>query len=80
MRQCELLDLGRLEWMKAFRIQQQFVEETKREGGIDRFLFVEHPHVVTMGRNAQRRATCWRARRFWRAPASHSMKRIGAAE
>jgi lipoyl(octanoyl) transferase len=53
MRQCELLDLGRLEWMKAFRIQQQFVEEKKREGGIDRFLFVEHPHVVTLGRNAK---------------------------
>jgi lipoyl(octanoyl) transferase len=42
-----------MEWMKAFRIQQQFVEEKKREGGIDRFLFVEHPHVVTLGRNAK---------------------------
>ena len=42
-----------MEWMKEFRIQQQFVEEKKREGGIDRFLFVEHPHVVTLGRNAK---------------------------
>ena len=53
MRQCELLDLGRVEWAKAFHIQQQFVEERKRGEGIDRFLFVEHPHVVTLGRNAK---------------------------
>jgi lipoyl(octanoyl) transferase len=53
MRQCELLDLGRLDWLEAFRVQQQFVEERKRGEGCDRFLFVEHPHVVTLGRNAK---------------------------
>ena len=55
MRHCEWLDLGRLGWPEAFRIQQQFVAERQRGEGCDRLLFVEHPHVVTMGRNCQRR-------------------------
>src|SRR5262249_13538527 len=50
---CELLDLGRLDWVQAFRLQQEFVAERQQGRGIDRFLFVEHPHVVTMGRNAK---------------------------
>jgi lipoate-protein ligase B len=52
MRTCEVLDLGRLGWREAFRLQQEMVEERKRGEGCDRLLFVEHPHVVTMGRNA----------------------------
>jgi lipoate-protein ligase B len=39
-------------WQEAFRLQQQMVEERKRGEGCDHILFVEHPHVVTMGRNA----------------------------
>jgi lipoyl(octanoyl) transferase len=53
MRTCEVIDLGRLDWQEAFQIQQQFVDERKRGEGCDRLLFVEHPHVVTMGRNAK---------------------------
>lgn len=53
MRQCEVLDLGRLGWQEAFRIQQQCVQERQRGEGVDRLVFVEHPHVVTMGRNAK---------------------------
>ncbi len=53
MRTCEVLDLGRLDWREAFLIQRQFVEERKRGEGCDRLLFVEHPHVITMGRNAK---------------------------
>jgi lipoyl(octanoyl) transferase len=53
MRSCEIVNLGRLDWQAAFRIQQQFVEERQRGEGIDRLIFVEHPHVVTMGRNAK---------------------------
>jgi lipoate-protein ligase B len=47
------VNLGRLDWQEAFRIQQQFVHERQRGEGTDRFIFVEHPHVVTMGRNAK---------------------------
>jgi lipoate-protein ligase B len=39
-------------WQEAFLFQQQIVEERKRGEGCDRLLLVEHPHVVTMGRNA----------------------------
>lgn len=53
MRRCELLDLGRLSWPEAFRIQQNFIAKRQRGEGADRFLFVEHPHVVTLGRNAR---------------------------
>jgi lipoyl(octanoyl) transferase len=52
MRYCELLDLGRLNWEEAFQIQREFVRERQQGTGRDRFLFVEHPHVVTLGRNA----------------------------
>lgn len=37
----------------AFAIQQDFVERRKRQEGADTLLFVEHPHVVTMGRNGK---------------------------
>lgn len=53
MRTCELLNLGRLGWREAFEIQQHFVADRQRGEGRDRFIFVEHPHVVTMGRNAK---------------------------
>jgi len=53
MRNCELLDLGRLSWLEAFGLQQEFVRQRQRAEGSDRLIFVEHPHVVTMGRNAK---------------------------
>jgi lipoate-protein ligase B len=53
MRQCEVMDLGRLGWRESFRIQQEFVQQRQRGEGLDRLIFVEHPHTVTMGRNAK---------------------------
>ena len=47
-----MLDLGRMGWHEAFLLQQRMVEERKRGEGCDQLLLVEHPHVVTMGRNA----------------------------
>jgi lipoate-protein ligase B len=44
-------DYGRVRYADALVLQQQFVEERKRGEGQDRLLFLEHPHVVTMGRN-----------------------------
>ncbi|MFN7920708.1 MAG: lipoyl(octanoyl) transferase LipB [Bryobacteraceae bacterium] len=52
MRICEVRDLGRMPYAEAFRLQQQMVEERKHALAPDRLLFVEHPHVVTLGRNA----------------------------
>jgi len=48
---CELRDLGSMRYSDAFALQQQFVERRKRDEIPDQLLIVEHPHVVTMGRN-----------------------------
>ena len=37
----------------AFELQRKLVEQRKRGEIADQLLFVEHPHVVTMGRNAR---------------------------
>lgn len=44
-------DLGRVPYADAFALQQRLVTERKRGEIADQLLFVEHPHVVTMGRN-----------------------------
>ena len=51
MRNCELHDLGRMGYAQAFELQRELVEKRKRGEISDQFLFVEHPHVITMGRN-----------------------------
>jgi len=48
---CEVRDLGRIGYADAFELQRKLVEQRKRGEIGDRLLFVEHPHVVTMGRN-----------------------------
>ncbi len=53
MRLLTVLDLGCLPYEEAFQRQQTLVEERKRGAGRDVLLFVEHPHVVTMGRNGK---------------------------
>src|SRR3979409_647469 len=50
---CELRDLGRVRYADAFALQQQFVERRKRGEIPDQLLIVEHPHVITMGRNGR---------------------------
>src|SRR5436305_598544 len=50
-RPCEVRDLGRLGWAEAYRIQQKLVEQRKAGTIPDQLLFVEHPHVITLGRN-----------------------------
>ena len=44
-------DLGRVGYAEAFAKQQELVGQRKRGEIPDQFLIVEHPHVVTMGRN-----------------------------
>jgi lipoyl(octanoyl) transferase len=50
-RTCIVRDLGRMGYAEALAIQQSIAEERKRGAGADHLLFVEHPHVVTVGRN-----------------------------
>jgi lipoate-protein ligase B len=51
MSSCELRDIGRIGYAEAFELQQTLVEQRKRGEIPDQFLIVEHPHVITMGRN-----------------------------
>jgi len=48
---CDVRDLGRVGYGEAFRLQRTLVERRKRGEIADQLVFVEHPHVVTMGRN-----------------------------
>jgi lipoyl(octanoyl) transferase len=52
-RRLEVLDLGRMRYGEALHLQQEVVEQRKRGQGTDTLLFVEHPHVVTLGRNGK---------------------------
>lgn len=53
MRECVVEDLGRMRYVDAFGIQSKIAAERKQGLGTDRLLFVEHPHVITMGRNGK---------------------------
>ena len=48
---CVVRDLGRIGYAEAFERQRELVERRKRDEIPDQLLIVEHPHVVTMGRN-----------------------------
>jgi lipoyl(octanoyl) transferase len=46
-------DLGRMRYADALAIQQDLVEQRKQGRIPDHLLFVEHPHVLTQGRNGR---------------------------
>ena len=48
---CELRDLGRVGYSEAFVLQQDLVTQRKESLIPDQLLIVEHPHVITLGRN-----------------------------
>ncbi|HEY7334882.1 MAG TPA: lipoyl(octanoyl) transferase LipB [Bryobacteraceae bacterium] len=51
LRPAILRDLGRVRYAEAFELQRKLVERRKRAEIPDQLLIVEHPPVVTMGRN-----------------------------
>jgi len=48
---CEVRDLGRTPYAEAFELQRSLVDQRKRGEIPNQLLFVEHPHVITIGRN-----------------------------
>ena len=46
-----LRDLGRIGYAEAFDLQKNLVDQRKRGLIPDQLLIVEHPHVITLGRN-----------------------------
>jgi len=53
MRKCEVRDLGRIEYGRAFELQQRLVEQRKQGVIGDQLLLLEHPHTITLGRNGR---------------------------
>jgi len=47
----EVRQLGRMRWADAWKLQQDLVAQRKQGEIADQLLIVEHPHVITMGRN-----------------------------
>jgi len=54
MRNCCLRELGRLGYASALELQRNLVLERQLGRIPDQLLLVEHPHVVTLGRNGHR--------------------------
>ncbi|HUA22133.1 MAG TPA: lipoyl(octanoyl) transferase LipB [Bryobacteraceae bacterium] len=53
-RALQVRDLGRLRYSEALALQRDCVEQRKQGRIPDQLLFVEHPHVITLGRNGNR--------------------------
>lgn len=51
MHSCTLRQLGRIEYASALKLQQQLASDRKHGLVLDQLLLLEHPHVITMGRN-----------------------------
>lgn len=51
MRNCVLRELGRIRYGDALSLQRQLVSDRKQGLVPDHLLLLEHPHVITMGRN-----------------------------
>ncbi len=50
-RKCEVRELGRIDYGRALELQRQVVAERKQGLVSDQLLLLEHPHVITLGRN-----------------------------
>lgn len=51
MRKLEVRELGRLPFAEAWDLQRSLAEQRKRGEIPDQLLLLEHPHVLTLGRN-----------------------------
>jgi len=53
MRECRLWELGRIDYGRALELQQQIAADRKQGLVPDHLLLLEHPHVITLGRNGR---------------------------
>ena len=54
MLDCAVLEWNRVEYVEAFRRQRRLVELRKAGAISDVLILCDHPHVITLGRNAHR--------------------------
>jgi lipoyl(octanoyl) transferase len=53
MRSCHVLEAGRVDYGEALELQRRLVAERKQARIGDHLVLLEHPHTVTLGRNAR---------------------------
>ena len=53
MRKCCLRELGRTDYGQALELQHQLIAERQQGLIPDQLLLLEHPHVITLGRNGK---------------------------
>ena len=53
MRKCCLRELGRTDYGTALELQRQLIAERQQGLIPDQLLLLEHPHVITLGRNGK---------------------------
>ena len=53
MRKCQVRELGRIGYGAALELQQSLIAGRKQDALPDQLLLLEHPHVITMGRNGR---------------------------
>jgi lipoyl(octanoyl) transferase len=53
MRECRVRQLGRIGYVQSLELQQQLTAERKQGLISDHLLLLEHPHVITLGRNGR---------------------------
>ena len=54
MKSCQIIDLGMIGYAEACALQKRIVTARKTDAIEDVLLLCEHPHVITLGRNAKR--------------------------
>lgn len=53
MRSCQVLEPGRVDYAAALQLQKRLVAERQRNVITDQLILLEHPHTITLGRNAK---------------------------
>jgi lipoyl(octanoyl) transferase len=53
MRKCQVRELGRIGYGPALELQQELIAARKQGTAPDHLLLLEHPHVITLGRNGR---------------------------
>jgi lipoyl(octanoyl) transferase len=53
MRSCQVRELGRVDYGTALALQKRLAAERKDGAIPDQLLLLEHPHVITLGRNGR---------------------------
>ncbi|MBI3739839.1 MAG: hypothetical protein HY258_12395, partial [Chloroflexi bacterium] len=56
---CEVLDLGLIEYERAWKLQDEYAAEIAAETRPPTLLLLEHPHVYTFGRKGHAENLLW---------------------